>query len=428
MKEQHELAVQREVDGYSMADPAVLRCPHAYYAAMRREAPVHLDPGTGFWWVANHDAVVEAAMDPVTFSSKSPLVIKKNLRPRAQALWDAAGMQMLDTFVTADPPEHDDYRALGLTLFNQRKVEELAPAIERRVHEIIDAFGSRTECDFVADFANWLPSSIVCDEFGFPPQDRQRFKGWTDSIFGLMVPGISEDEEVGLVRSVIELFQYLDEHIKLAQREPSGRVMHTLATMPRRDGSPFSTLECSWMAVATFVGGNDTTIGMLASGVYRLATNPALQDALRAEPRLIPKFIDELLRLEGSVQSLMRVTTRDVELDGTVIPKGANVLLCIASGNRDEAHWPDAESLKLERADSKRHLSFGRGVHACIGMHLARRELQIAFGTLLQRWRAIEMAITDIDSEHVPLPFHRAYRRLPIRFKPGPIAERPGSP
>jgi cytochrome P450 len=206
MKDQHESAVQREVDRYSMADPTVLRCPHAYYAAMRRESPVHLDPGTGFWWVANHDAVVAASMDPVTFSSKSPLVIKKNLRPRAHALWDAAGMQMLDTFVTADPPEHDDYRALGLTLFNQRKVDELAPAIERRVHEIIDALGSRTECDFVADFANWLPSSIVCDEFGFPPQDRQRFKGWTDSIFGLMVPGISEDEEVTLVRSIIELF------------------------------------------------------------------------------------------------------------------------------------------------------------------------------------------------------------------------------
>src|SRR5262249_54154335 len=152
---------------------------------------------------------------------------------------------------------------------------------------------------------------------GLPPEDRQRFKAWTDSIFGLMVPGISEDEEVEHVQTLIDLFSYLEGYIKRAQQEPSARVMHTLATMPRRDGTPFSMMERCWMAVTTFVGGNDTTLGMLAAGVYRLAVDPALQDALRADPTLIPKFIDELLRLEGSVQSLMRVATRDVEIDGT---------------------------------------------------------------------------------------------------------------
>ncbi|MET0657342.1 MAG: cytochrome P450 [Steroidobacteraceae bacterium] len=418
MSAQEEQPVaSREVDRYSMADPAVQRCPLGYYAAMRREDPVHQDPGTGFWWVARHDTVARAAMDATTFSSKSPLVVKKALGPRARALWNAAGMEVLDTLVTGDPPEHEHYRAVGVSLFNQKKVEELASAIERRVNEILDALGERTECDFVADFACWLPSSIVCDEFGLPPQDRQRFKTWTDSVFGLMVPGITEDEEVAHVETLIELFRYLEGHIVRAQSEPSGRVIHALATMPRKDGTAFSILERSWMAVATFVGGNDTTIGMLAAGVARLAKNPELQQLLRRDPGRMPNFVDELLRLESSVQSLMRVATRDVEVDGTVIPRGSNVLLCTASANRDEAHWPEPDAFKLDRPDARRHLGFGRGIHTCIGMHLARRELQIAFDVLLRRWHDIELTIDDVDSERVPLPFHRAYARLPVRFR-----------
>lgn len=406
----------REVDRFSMADPAVASCPHAYYAAMRRDEPVHRDPGTGFYWVALHDAVVKGAMDPQALSSKSPVILKKSFRPLAQALWDAAGMQALDTLVTSDPPEHEHYRAVGMSLFTPKKVEELAPHIEARVEELIAAPGDRREIEFVGEFAAQLPGTIVCDEFGFPREDQQRFKHWIEAIFGLMVPGISDDEEVVLVKRLIELFRYLEAHLDRAAAGPSGRVLHALATMPRRDGKPFTMLERGWLAVTTFVGGNDTTIGMLASGVRRLCADPALQQQLRADPALTPKFIEELLRLESSVQALLRVSTRDVEIGGVTIPKGANVVLCTASANRDDARWQDADRFRIDRPDGRRHLGFGHGIHACIGMHLARRELQIAFDLILQRWDDLQLAIPDHDVEQLPLPFHRGIARLPIRF------------
>src|SRR5277367_6137788 len=133
----------RDIDAYSITDPEVAKCPFPYYAAMRRDQPVHRDPGTGFYWISAHDAVIKAAIDAKSFSSQSEVILRKSFRPRAQMLWDAAGMRAINTFVSADPPEHDDQRNVGLSLFSQRTVDELTPQISALVNELIDAFAER---------------------------------------------------------------------------------------------------------------------------------------------------------------------------------------------------------------------------------------------------------------------------------------------
>lgn len=406
----------REVDRYRMSDAQTAQCPFVYYAAMRREEPVHRDPGTGIYWVTRHDDVVAAALDAATFSSRSEIILKKRFRRRAQSLWDEAGMEAVDTFITGDPPEHDDYRAIGVRLFDMRKVEEMTPHIERLVHELIDAFVARGEADFLHEFAAALPGTVVCDEFGFPRQDLPRFKTWMEAVIGMLTPGIDEDREVELIKHWIELFRYLDTHIKRAASEPSGRVIHALATLNKKDGTPFSMLERSWMATATFIGGNETTMNMLTAGMRRLALSAELQDGLRGDAAKIDRFVEELLRFEGSVQGLLRVATRDVELHGTLIPKGANVVLCVGAANRDEARWDDADAFRLDRPEGNRHLAFGYGRHACIGMQLARRELKIAFRVLLDRLREIRLAVPESEIVQLPLPFHRGVGNLPLRF------------
>jgi cytochrome P450 len=383
---------------------------------MRRESPVHRDPGTGCWWIARRESVSKASFDPATFSSRSELVLRTRYRPRAQALWDAAGMQTLHTLVTSDPPEHEDYRAVGMSLFTPTKVDELTPHIEARVHELIDGFAHRDSIEFVTEFAARLPGRIVCDEFGLPLEDQPRFKTWTDGVIELISTTLSEEREVELVQRLIELFKYLEVHLKRSSQEPTGRVIHTIATMNKRDGTPFSMLERAWMMVVVFVGGNETTMNMLTAGLFKLATNPDLQDELRTKPELIPQFTEEMLRLEGSVQALLRVATRDVEVDGTVIPAGANVILSTGSANRDESFWERADEFRLDRANGRRHMTFGHGCHVCIGMHLARRELNVAYRILLERLRNISLAVPANEIEQLPLPFHRAIARLPLRF------------
>lgn len=408
----------RKVGDFSITDPEVAKCPFAYYAAMRREDPVHRDPGSGYWWVALREAVAKASLDAQALSSTSEVILKTQFRPRAQALWDAAGMRTLHTFVTSDPPEHDEYRAVGRNLFTPRKVEQMAPHIETRVHELIDTFAHRGSVEFVREFAARLPGSIVCDEFGLPPEDQPRFKTWTDAVIGLLSPALSEDREIELVQHLIELFQYLEGHLQRHAQLPPGRVIHTLATVDKRDGTPFTALERGWMTLTTFVGGNETTMNMLAAGLRTLANTPTLQEELRSDPAKVPLFTEELLRLQGSVQALLRVATRDLEIDGTRIPKGANVVLCSGSANRDERFWPRAEEFRLDRNEGHRHMTFGYGRHVCIGMHLARRELNIAFRVILERLRDIRLAVPDADIEQLPLPFHRSIASLPLQFNP----------
>lgn len=405
-----------KVSEFSITDPGVAKCPFPYYAAMRREDPVHRDPGCGYWWVTLRESIAKASFDAASLSSKSEVILKNSFRPRAQAFWEAAGMQTLHTLVTSDPPEHEDYRAVGMSLFTPKKVEELAPHIEARVHELIDEFAGRGEVEFVHEFAARLPGSIVCDEFGLPIEDQPRFKTWTDAAIGLLSPDISEDREVELVQNMIELFRYLEVHLKRNAEVPTGRIIHTLATINKRDGTPFTALERGWMTLTTFVGGNETTMNMLSAGLRELANSPELQDELRRDPDKVPRFTEELLRLQGSVQALLRVATRDMEIDGTQIPKGANVVLCTGSANRDEQFWSNAEEFRLDRPDGRRHMTFGHGRHVCIGMHLARRELNIAFRVILERLNHIRLAIDDSAVEQVPLPFHRSIARLPLRF------------
>ncbi|HKT73168.1 MAG TPA: cytochrome P450 [Steroidobacteraceae bacterium] len=406
-----------EVEQFSITDPEVAKCPFAYYTAMRRERPVHRDPGTGIWWVARHDDVVKAALDVKAFSSVSAIVLKTRFRPRAQALWEAAGMHTIHTLVTADPPEHDEYRALGLQLFPPKVVEQLTPYIQTLVDELVDALASRREAEFVRDFAAKLPATVVCDEFGLPRADQPRFKTWTDAVIAMLSPDITEDREVELIQHLIELFKYSAAHIQKAATEMPGRVIHTLATMNKRDGTPFSSLERAWLLFTTFIGGNETTLNMLALGMRKLATNPQLQEQLRAEPAKIAGFVEEMLRLEGSVQSLLRVTTRDVELAGATIPKGANVALCTGSANRDDERWSAPDEFQLDRKGASRHLTFGYGRHSCIGIHLARRELNVAFTTLLRRLNDIRLCVPESQIQQVPLPFHRSIVSLPIRYR-----------
>lgn len=405
------------LDQFRITDPEVAKCPFDYYKAMRRDAPVHQDPGTGFWWISRYEDVTKATFDVEHMSSKSDIILRKSFRPRAQALWDAAGMVAIDTLVTGDPPEHTDYRAVGMQLFNPKKVEAITPAIQTLVEELVDAFAERGEVDFITEFAAKLPGTVVCDEFGLPRQDQPKFKAWTDAIIGLLAPDVDEDTEVELVKRVITLFQYLESHILRAADEPSGRVIHALATVPKRDGTPFSNLERAWMAVVTFVGGNETTMNMLAAGMRKLALDSELQDSLRADPAKVPGFVEELLRLEGSVQSLLRVAPEEFSMHGVTIPKGANIVLCTGAANRDEQRWPHADQFIPDRPDARRHLTFGHGPHTCIGMHLARRELAIAFTVLLQRLDSIRLAVPAEDIQQLPLPFHRAIANLPLRFE-----------
>ena len=418
----------REVDKFSMADAATAKCPFGYYSAMRKDEPVHLDPGTGLYWVTRFDDVRNfSLMDAQYLSASSGLVIRKHFQPRTQALLDAAGIKVVDTLVTSDPPRQEDFRLVGISLFDKRRVDkEIAPRVELLVHQFIDKFMARGSVDFINDFAVPLQGTILCEEFGIPLVDMPRFKQWSDAVFEIMTPGLDENREVELIKRYIELFQYLEDRLNHAHELPPGRILHTLATVMKRDGTPFSSLERRWMAVVTFAGGIDTTRNMLVTCMHKLAVSPELQTQIRGNPEKINQFVEEMLRLDGSVQGITRVATSELpQNDGTVVPVGANLIVSVGSANRDPEIWEHPDEFRLERDNLHRHIGFGIGRHLCIGMHLARSELQIAMRVLLDRLGDIRLAIPEGEIDWVPAPYFRQIVNLPIKFSPATKGSEP---
>lgn len=404
----------------TLADEQTARCPFAYYTAMRERAPVHRDPTLGFTWVAKRADIAAASRDCSHFSSASELQIRRRFMPKAQALWDAAGMRVVDTLLTTDAPEHEDFRRLGLALFPPAKVNDMTPLIERTIHELIDGFVDDGHVDFVRQFAALLPATIMSDEYGFPREDRARFKHWTDAWISLQTPTITEDEEAALIEHVLELFRYLRERIAKAHETPSERAIHVITSMNRKDGTPFTELEREWMTLVVFIAGNETTVNTLSSCLYRLAIRPDIQQELRADPSRIANFVEEVLRFDPAVQVLVRKAKADVELSGHAFKRGDDIMLCTASGNRDEAFWgDDASEFRHDRANARQHMTFGYGPHACVGMHLARRELICAVRILLERLEHISLANPQEPPRFLPLPFFRGLTELPLRFKIG---------
>lgn len=404
---------------YAHTDPEVAKCPFAYYAAMREDDPVHRDPSTGYYWITRYKDVVSVAQDPDTYSSQVELMIRTKFRPKGEKVLADAGVALTHTFVTSDPPEALDIHRLGMQLLPAKKVKALLPHIDELANRLVDDFIGRGEADIIREFSRRLVGTVIGEQLELPLRDLDLFKEWSECTGELMKIGISEDWEAENVAKMVDLVHYLTPHLERAAREGTpGSAIHTLATMNKLDGTPFTPTQRCWMTFFTFTGGNNTTVNMINTDILRLARDPELQDRLRAHPEEIEGFFEEMLRLEGSAQTVVRTPTRDVELGGTLLPKGSVLLLSLGSANRDSAMWgQDAETLNIGREGCRRHLTFGTGPHVCIGMHLARAELRTAIQTLLRRLKNIRLKDPNNPPDYLPLPFHRAIGELHITFE-----------
>jgi cytochrome P450 len=412
-------AEMKNLREYTIADHAVVSCPFDYYSTMRAEEPVHRDPVTGWYFISRYDDAKAVAHDPTAFSSSTDILFRTTYKPAARRVLDEAGVTVVNTFTTSDPPEAFDFHSVGMHLFPPKKVKELAPSIDALAHRLIDAFIDRGEVQVGGEYSRRLVGTIIGGELGLPLADLDQFKHWADCTGELMKIGITEEQEVKSVRKMVELVAYLRPHLERAKEDGMrGKAIHDIATMNKKDGTPFTQNQRCWMTFLAFTGANNTTVNMINTLVLKLATDHSLQEQLRRYPDQIEKFIEEMLRLEGAAQSIVRRTTRDVAIAGTVIPKGSHVLICLGSANRDESKWgAEAGQVQFNRKDARGHMAFGAGPHVCIGMHLARAELRSATTAFLARTKFFRLKDPSNVPEYLPLPFNRGVAELDVIFE-----------
>jgi cytochrome P450 len=297
--------------------------------------------------------------------------------------------------ITSDPPEHDKMRRQAMRHFGPPHSPDLIPQMEadiqRLCNEMLDKARGKTRIDIVDDYAYQVPVAVICKILGVPLEDEPTFHAWiADFMAGIMDMGPEAATEEGKARaekgkaSTAALTQYMAGLIERFIREPGESMLSKMVNDDGPDG-PMSPRDAASNALLLLVAGHDSTVNTIAHCVLTVLRNPGSLDLLRRRPELIPGAIEEVLRVESAVQFFpSRSALADIEIAGTVIPKGSAVFLMYGAANRDPSRFPNPNQFDPERRDNQ-HFGWGSGIHTCFGGPLARLEVNLAFETFLRR-------------------------------------------
>jgi hypothetical protein len=376
--------------------------PYPVYARLRAEAPAYRNERLGFWALSRHADVLAGFKDWQRFSNRNGVSLDRD------AFHENAEATM--SFLAMDPPRHDRLRALVSKGFTPRRVSELEPRIRAIAVEHLDALAGRDGCDFIADFAGKLPMDVISEMIGVPAEDRATLRTWADLV-------VHREEGVeGLppaaAESALRMLHYFTAMLADRRKRPRDDLTGALIAA-EIDGDRLSDREIIGFLFLMVVAGNETTTKLLGNALYWLWRHPGERDRLRADASLVPRWVEETLRYDNSSQALARVATCDVELHGEKIRAGDRVVLLVGAANRDERVFPDPDRYDLLR-DTSSSLSFGQGVHFCLGASLARLEGRVALEEVWKRIPDYEIdaaGLVRVHSVNV-----RGFAALPIAF------------
>ena len=357
--------------------------PFDVLALARREQPVFHAPALDLWVVTRHDDVLAVLKDHRTFSSTGALKSSSAQLPAEVLEVLADGHPEMPYIIELDPPLHDRIRGLVARAFTPRRIDGLAPRIEEIASELIDELAPRGRADIVEAFAWPLPLRVLGELFGFPREDLERIHRWGLDWL-LLQQERPLEEQLEHARGLVQLQRYCVAAVEKRRAHPTDDLLGAMVAANDGASEPLDTVEIAGLPLDLMVAGHVTVTRAIGSTLQRLFEEPALRGHL-LDPGRAPRAIEEILRLESPAQGLFRVTTREVELGGAVLPEGARVMAHFASANRDASVFADADVYRCERDDLGAHLAFGKGIHFCIGAPLGRLELRIALPMLIRR-------------------------------------------
>lgn len=405
-------------------DPNLLQDPYPYYARLRDEAPVFRDPKTGIVSVSTYDLIHKVNTLPNIFSNNFSEQLRSGstnqIDPEELAIL-GKGVIVVNTMLTADPPAHTRYRKLAMKAFSYKRVEQMGDYVADVTNALIDRFAKDGHVEFKKGFANHLPMTVIADALGVPRADMDRFRLWSDA-FVTQLGGLADKAaRIDAAHKIVEFQQYFIEKIEEKRAHPTEDVISDLVHADlSEEGDPRKMTYAELLSILQqlLVAGNETTAHSLTAGIYYLLSNPDQLAKLRAEPSLIPNFVEETLRYLTPTNNMWRVATQDTEIGGVPIRKNELILLRYGSGNRDDAHFPHADAFDIARENAKTHLAFGVGIHTCLGAQLARKEMVTAFPIILRRLRNIKLAPGKNSFRYDPNILLRGVLELHITFDP----------
>jgi len=397
---------------FNPLSPEFIRNPYPHYQRMRATDPVHLTQHG--MYVASRHADITVVLRDKRFGKEYVERTKRRYGPNVMD--EPVFRNFALTMLQQDPPDHTRLRGLVVKAFTARRVEDMRPRIQGIVDENLDRIIPQGRMDLIEDFAYRLPVTIICDMLGIPEDHREMFYTGARGSGRILEPVPMTPEEVKQSNAGQAMMKmYFDQLFDLRRREP-GDDLTTQLLQAEEDGSKLSNDELYANIILLFGAGHETTVNLIGNGLLALYRNPDQLALLKANPSLITNAIDEFLRYDSSVQMTGRTALEDIEdLGGRRIPRGESVLCLLGSANHDPAVYPDhPERLDIVRPNVK-PLSFGGGIHFCLGAQLARIEAEIAINTLLRR--IPELRLDDAENpEWRPSFVLRGLKSLPASW------------
>jgi cytochrome P450 len=382
-------------------DPRFFADPYPTYRALRREAPVYeiANAQPRVWpryWVLSRAADVDAALsDWRTFSSARGTLVDTDISLIPPNIFNM------------DPPRHDELRAVLARVLTPKRVADLEPRVRDCAAELLRSFREKGACDAATDYAQLIPTLTMCELLDLPKADRARFMRWNFDTLG------SHDfTSPAALRAYGEMHEYWQGLVAERRRRRGDDLISQILHHPV-DGAALSDAEIAGFCSLLLDASQNTTMNMISHSILTLGRHPDARRTLARSPSLWPRAVEELLRFVSPVQGLARTTTREIELHGTTLPAGEQVLLLYGSANHDEAVYPDPERLDFDRS-ARSHWAFGHGIHHCLGSAVARLEIRVALQVLLE-------AIPDWDVEEPDIVLNqlvptRGVAHAPIRW------------
>lgn len=382
--------------------------PYPLYHRLRERDPVHRSR-VADGWVFSRYADVSAILRDGSHSADDRNRRRYERERRRLERRGLADPDERPSFLRLDPPDHTRLRGLVAKAFTPRRVQELRPRIEAIVDGLLAQMEEKGSVDLIHDFAVPLPVTVIAEMLGIPPEDRHRFRKWSDDLAG----SLDANRPEILIRarqSRHELRAYLEPIVEARRRTPRDDLISALV-QAEEAGDRLTRDEVFSTIILLLVAGNETTTNLIGNGMLALLRNADQLERFRREPELTENAIEELLRYDSPVQATSRIAVRDFEYGGRHIRKGQLLVLLLGAANRDPEVFPEPDRLDIGRPDI-RHFSFGQGIHYCLGSPLARLEGQVALRKLVDTFDRLELAGEPDWGENFIL---HGLRRLPLR-------------
>jgi len=319
--------------------------------------------------------------------------------------------------LTADPPEQKRFRKLVNKAFSAKRVEALAGRIEAIADELVARIERRERAELLSEFAQPLPLTVIAEQLGAAREDLPKFRRWTDG-FVAQLSGVADlAGQVEAARLIVEFQHDFAARLEERRKEPHDDILSDIVHADAEGEPPLDVTEMLSILQQLLVAGNETTASAIAEGMWLLIRHPEQLARVRREPALLPNLVEEVLRLATPTANMWRICTRDSEVEGTKIPAGSLCMVRFAAANRDPLQFPDPDRFDVARANAAEHLAFGMGIHHCLGAALARKELEVAFRTLLARLDGFALDPSAPTPRHRPNVLLWGFASLPITFQ-----------